>query len=68
MIYAVVAGVALALLAAVIALASRSGRAAAERDFARTGNEHAKKGAEIDETVAGLDDSALDSELRDGEH
>jgi len=64
MVWLIVAGVALALIGAVIWLATRAGRATAERDIARTGVAHAKEANAIDENVGRLDVAALDSELR----
>ncbi len=45
-------------------LARRSGRAEAERDQAQASTERARERHEINEAVARLSDSALDSELR----
>jgi len=52
------------MLAAIIWLARREGRAGAQRDAAEAGVDEARKANEIDESVDSLDDSALDDELK----
>ena len=52
------------MLAAIIWLARREGRASAQREAAEAGVDEARKANEIDEDVARTDNSDLDHELR----
>jgi len=65
MIWALAAAAGAAMLAAIIWIARREGRASAERDVAEGSIDRARKANAIDEDVARVDDADLDRELRD---
>ena len=65
MIWALAAAAGAAMLAAIIWITRREGRASAERDATEGGIDRARKANAIDEDVARVDDADLDRELRD---